>query len=107
MQAAVDALAGPVAGSNASATLQQVCYKPLGDDCATQSILQVRSPGLEALLVSLVLCRLASAVLCWLGRDCAMQSILEVSHSGPQSCFSTPEQCASTWQELLVCWLGT
>ena len=41
MQAAVDALAGPVAGSNASATLQQVCYKPLGDDCATQSILQV------------------------------------------------------------------
>ena len=46
MQAAVDALAGPVKGSNASATLQQVCYKPLGDDCATQSILQVSSPGL-------------------------------------------------------------
>ena len=44
MQAAVDALAGPVAGSNASATLQQVCYKPLGDDCATQSILQVSRP---------------------------------------------------------------
>ena len=44
MQAAVDALAGPVAGTNASATLQQVCYKPLGDDCATQSILQVRGP---------------------------------------------------------------
>ena len=43
IQAAVDALAGPVAGSNASATLQQVCYKPLGDDCATQSILQVSS----------------------------------------------------------------
>ena len=40
MQKAVDALAAPVAGSNASATLQQVCYKPLGNDCATQSILQ-------------------------------------------------------------------
>lgn len=47
MQAAVDALAGPVAGSNASATLQQVCYKPLGDDCATQSILQVTRLGLR------------------------------------------------------------
>ena len=34
-------LAAPVPGTNASATLQDVCYKPLGDDCATQSILQV------------------------------------------------------------------
>ena len=42
MQKAVDALAAPVAGSNASATLQQVCYKPLGNDCATQSVLQAR-----------------------------------------------------------------
>ena len=40
MQKAVDALAAPVAGSNASATLQQVCYKPLGNDCAMQSVLQ-------------------------------------------------------------------
>ena len=40
MQRAVDALAAPIAGSNASATLQQVCYKPLGNDCATQSVLQ-------------------------------------------------------------------
>ena len=40
MQKAVDALAAPVAGSNASAMLQQVCYKPLGNDCATQSVLQ-------------------------------------------------------------------
>ena len=45
MQAAVDALAAPVAGSDKLATLQQVCYKPLGDDCATQSILQVRMPA--------------------------------------------------------------
>ena len=37
----VDALAAPVPGTNATATLQDVCYKPLGDDCATQSILQV------------------------------------------------------------------
>ena len=42
MQKAVDALAAPVLGSNASATLQQVCYKPLGNDCATQSVLQAR-----------------------------------------------------------------
>ena len=43
MCAQVDALSAPVPSSNASATLAEVCYKPLGADCATQSILQV--PG--------------------------------------------------------------
>ena len=37
----VDALSAPVPSSNASASLADVCYKPLGADCATQSILQV------------------------------------------------------------------
>ena len=54
MQRAVDALAAPVAGSNASATLQQVCYKPLGNDCATQSVLQARLyPGAGILQTSI------------------------------------------------------
>ena len=44
----VDDLAAPVPGTNASATLQDVCYKPLGDDCATQSILQVMNNPLSA-----------------------------------------------------------
>ena len=52
MQAAVDALAAPVAGSDKLATLQQVCYKPLGDDCATQSILQVCMPPYSLPLAS-------------------------------------------------------
>ena len=43
----------PVAGSNATATLQQVCYKPLGDDCATQSILQVSSPWAPQISISM------------------------------------------------------
>lgn len=41
MQAEVDAIEVPVVDSNATATLQDVCYKPLGEACATQSILQV------------------------------------------------------------------
>lgn len=41
MQAEVDALEVSVGNSNATATLQHVCYKPFGDACATQSILQV------------------------------------------------------------------
>ncbi len=39
-QARIDALAPRVPGGGA-ATLDAVCYKPLGDACATQSILQV------------------------------------------------------------------
>ena len=41
MQAEVDAIKVPVVDSNATATLQDVCYKPFGEACATQSILQV------------------------------------------------------------------
>jgi Niemann-Pick C1 protein len=41
MQAEVDALEVSVGNSNATATLQHVCYKPFGGACATQSILQV------------------------------------------------------------------
>ncbi|CAL8466999.1 g6535 [Coccomyxa elongata] len=40
MQAEVDAIEVPVVDSNATATLQDVCYKPFGEACATQSILQ-------------------------------------------------------------------
>ncbi|EIE26672.1 multidrug efflux transporter AcrB transmembrane domain-containing protein [Coccomyxa subellipsoidea C-169] len=40
MQAEVDALEVSVGDSNATATLQDVCYKPFGAACATQSILQ-------------------------------------------------------------------
>ena len=64
MQAAVDALAGPVAGSNASATLQQVCYKPLGDDCATQSILQVCSPSSGVFLMHPKCCAARQELCC-------------------------------------------
>ncbi len=39
-QARIDALAPQVPGGG-TATLDAVCYKPLGDACATQSILQV------------------------------------------------------------------
>ena len=43
VQARIDALAPRVPGAgNATATLDSVCYKPLGDACATQSLLQVR-----------------------------------------------------------------
>lgn len=41
MQAQIDALEAPVPYSNETATLEKVCYKPLGDSCATQSVLQV------------------------------------------------------------------
>jgi Niemann-Pick C1 protein len=72
MQAAVDALAAPVAGSSELATLQQVCYKPLGEDCATQSILQVRMPhayvGLYHTNNMLQLCLSVRIMLCSTGR---------------------------------------
>jgi Niemann-Pick C1 protein len=52
MQAEVDALNVPFTregGEKGNATLQDVCYKPMGDECAIQSVLQVQSPGPSSL----------------------------------------------------------
>lgn len=79
MQAAIDALAAPVKDSNATAMLQQVCFKPLGDDCATQSILQVSGLFLQALRT--------------ITRPCCLQRVLLLpahlcycKHSARESC---------------------
>ena len=41
LQEKVDKLQADVQGANSTVALRDICYKPFGDECATQSLLQV------------------------------------------------------------------